>query len=157
MSTGEVFFAGSLVDAAFGAGFLTIVGEMTRVVRRGSVGTEVVGAVFGGGGERAGWSAAFRLPKELDGPTAISGLVDVPNETRGDSDLSFGAVSIMGAIGEGGWSCEIRSISGVGLGLESRDVRVFDMERGVVRVVNLAGVRGASAVAKIVRKISKKG
>ena len=116
---GEVFFAGSLVDAAFGGGFLTIVGETTRVVQRGSVGMEVVGAVFGGGGERASWSAAFRLPKELEEATAISGLVDVPKETRGDSRLSFGGVSIVGAIGEGGWSWEIRSISSVGLGLES--------------------------------------
>ena len=157
MSTGEVFFAGSLVDAAFGAGFLAIVGEITRVVRRGSVGMEVVGAIFGGGGERAGWSAAFHLPKELEEPTAISGLVEVPNETRGDSDLSFGAVSIMGAIGEGGWSCKIHLISHVGLGLESRDARVFDMERGAVGVVDLAGVGGASAVAKIISKISKKG
>ena len=157
MSTGDVFFAVSLVDAAFGAGFLAIVGEMTRVVRRGSLGAEVVGAVFGGGGERTGWSTAFRLPKELEGTTAISGLVDVPRETRGDSDLSLGGVSITGAIGEGGWSCEIRSISGVGLGLESRDARVFDMERGAVGVVDLAGVGGASAVAKIVSKISKKG
>ena len=121
------------------------------------MGTEVVGAVFGGGGKRAGWSAAFRLPKELEEPTAISGLVDVPNETRGDSDLSFGGVSIAGAIGEGGWSWEIRSISSVGLGLESRDTRVFDMERGAVRVVDLAGVGGASAVAKKVSKISKNG
>ena len=106
--------------------------------------------------ERAGWSAAFRLPRELEEMTAISGLVDIPKETRGDSRLSFGRVSIMGAISEGGWSCEICSISGVGLGLESQDARVFDMERGAVGVVNLAGVRGASAVAKIVSKFLRK-
>ena len=51
LSVGEVFFMSSLVEAAFGGGFLTTVGETTRVVWRGSVGTEVVGAVFGGGGE----------------------------------------------------------------------------------------------------------
>ena len=66
------------------------------------MGTDVVGAVFGGGGERAGWSVAFRLPRELEEVTAISGLVDVPREMRGDSRLSFGRVLIVGAIGEGG-------------------------------------------------------
>ena len=121
------------------------------------MGAEVVGAVFGEGGERAGWSAAFRLPRELEEATAISELVEVPRETRGDSRLSFGGVSMAGAIGEGGWSWEIQSMSSVGLGLESRDTRVLDIERGAVGVDNLAGVGGASAVTKIVSKISKKG
>ena len=48
-------------------------------------------------------------------------------------------------------------MSGVGLGLESQDARVLDIERGMVGVVDLAGVGGASAVAKIVSKFSKKG
>ena len=62
----------------------------------------------------------------------------------------------MGAIGEGGQSWEIRLVRGVGLGLEIRDTSGLDIERGVVGVVNFTGVGGASAVAKIVRKFSKK-
>ena len=87
-----------------------------------------MGAVFGGGGERAGLSTAFRLPRELEEATATSGLVEVPRETRGDSRLSFGGVSIVGAIGEGGWSWEIWSMRGVGLGLESQDASGLDIE-----------------------------
>ena len=126
LSMGEVFFIGSLVEVAFGGGFLTAVGETTRVVRRGSVGTEVVGAIFGGG-EWVGLSAAFRLPRA--GATAILGLVEVPRDTRGDSELSCGGVLIMGAIGEGGRSWEIQSMRGVGLGLEIRDVSGLDSSR----------------------------
>ena len=85
-----------------------------------------------------------------------SGLVEVPKEMRGDSDLSFGGVSMTGAIGEGGHSWEIRSMRGVGLGLEIQDVSGLDIERGVVGVVDFAGVGGALAVTKIVSKFSKK-
>ena len=45
---------------------------------------------------------------------------------------------------------------GVGLGLEIQDVSGLDIERGVVGVVDFAGVGGALAVTKIVSKFSKK-
>jgi hypothetical protein len=47
-----------------------------------------------------------------------SGDVEVPSETRGDSVVSFGGVSIVGAISEGSCSWEMQSMRGVVLGLE---------------------------------------
>ena len=92
------------------------VGETTWVVQRGSAGTEVAGAIFGGGGEGTGSSGAFRLLRA--GVIVTLGLVEVPREMSGDSEFSFGRVSMTGAIGEGGQSWEMQSMRGVGLGLE---------------------------------------
>ena len=94
------------------------------------------------------------MPRE--GATATSGLVEVPRDTRGDSELSFGGVSITGAIGEGGRSWEIQLMRGVGLGLEIQDMSGLDIEWGAVGVVNFTGVGGALAVVKIVSKCPEK-
>jgi hypothetical protein len=74
-----------------------------------------------------------------------SGDVEVPRETRGDSELSLGGVSMVGAIGEGGRSWDIRSMSGVVLGLERREASGLDIERGAVGGVAVAelGLLGA--------------
>ena len=60
---------------------------------------------FEGGGERTGSSGAFRLLRA--GAIMTLGLVEVPKEMRGDSELSFGGVSMTGAIGDGGQSWEM--------------------------------------------------
>ena len=103
--TGEVFLGGSFVAAAFGGGFLIATDETMQVVQQGSVGAEGSGAIFEGGGEQACLSAAFRFPRV--GAMVTLGLVVVPKETRGDLELSFGGVSITGAIGDGGQSWEM--------------------------------------------------
>jgi hypothetical protein len=107
---GAVFLGFSLGGSA-GGSFLEAVGEM-REVRRGSGGaaTGAAGGVFIG----------------------TSGLVEVPRETSGDSEASFGGVSIVGQIGDGGRSCEMRSMRGVAFGLERREASGLDMERGAV-------------------------
>ena len=61
-----------------------------------------------------------------------------------------------GAIGDGGQSWEMRSMRGLGLGLEIQDVSSLDIEWGAVRVVDFMGVGGASAVAKVVRNFPKR-
>ena len=58
-----------------------------------------------GTGNGASCSSAFHF---LSGGVAgTSGLVPIPNETRGDSKFSLGGVSIVGAIGDGGCSWEM--------------------------------------------------
>jgi hypothetical protein len=106
-ASGAVFLGFSLGGSAGGGTFLVVVGEMVRGVRHGS------GA---GGGTAEG----------------TSGLVTVPRDTRGDSGLSLGGVSIAGVIGEGGCSWEIQSIRGVVLGLERREASGLDIDRGAV-------------------------
>ena len=112
------------VGSADGGSFLEVVGEI-REVRRGAVGA----ATGAAGGNFVG----------------TSGLVTVPRDTRGDSGLSLGGVSMAGAIGEGGRSWDIRSIRGVIFGLERREARGLDMERGAVGGVAVAeiGLLGA--------------
>ena len=90
------------------------------------MGTVISEAVCDRSGERAGLSAAFRFLRE--GAIATLGLVVVPKETKGDSELSLGRVLITGAIGDRGWSWEMWSMSGVGLGLERQDASSLDME-----------------------------
>ena len=112
------------VGSADGGSFLEVVGEI-REVRRGAV-----GAATGAAGGNF---------------VATSGLVTEPRETKGDSGLSLGGVSMVGAIGEGGRSWDIRSIRGVIFGLERREARGLDMERGAVGGVAVAeiGLLGA--------------
>jgi hypothetical protein len=128
-----------------GAAFLAMTGERTRPVRRGTPGmvfseatsvSSIGASTLGPGGSSGARVTVGGAEDEGGGSlTGMSGLVQVPRDTRGESEGSFGGVSIVGAIGDGGCSWEIRSMRGVDFGLERREASGLDMDLGAVGVV----------------------
>jgi hypothetical protein len=138
---GAVFLG---AGAEGGAAFLAMTGERTRPVRRGTSGivlsegtrvSEMGASALGGVSSSGACEAVGGAEYEGGGSLAgTSGLVEDPRDTKGESEGFFGGESIVGAMGDGGCSWEIRSISGVVLGLERREASGFDMDLGAVGV-----------------------